>query len=277
MSKFATYAEYPARSLTVAETALLTAWPGLHRYHSDLVLVGGLAVKYLTKPVVGLLHGAVTMDVDFGISLAADGGMYGSVSEDLRGQGFIRNDQGRYVRELEGLTIFIDLLTEKPSLGRGTTLVDRVPVEAFPGIQRALATRAPKPVTGEDAFGVRKEIQVPVSGIGPLLVLKINAFDVREQPKDAYDVLLAVSNYINGPDEAIAGFRTEASAGNSGYAQAKAALHKNFVADGQSGPMRCAAFALGEDPGGGDVEDWDSRRKQIVQQMVSVGQALLGE
>jgi len=274
MTKFATFAEYPARSLVAAEKALLTAWPGLHRYHEDLVLVGGLAVKYLTKPVVGLLRGAVTMDVDFGISLAADGGMYGSIADDLRGQGFIRNGQGRYVRELEGLTIYIDLLTEKPSLGRGTTLVDRVPVEAFPGIQRALATRVAKLVKGEDAFGVPKEIQVPVSGIGPLLVLKINAFDVREQPKDAYDVLLAVSNYAGGSDEAIAAFRAEANAGNTGYAQAEAALRKHFVAEKQSAPGRCAAFALGEKS---QEPDTEARRQQIIQQMVSVGKALLGD
>jgi hypothetical protein len=274
MTKFATYAEYPANSLIAAEKALLTAWPGLNRYHDDLVLVGGLAVKYLTKPVVGLLRGAVTMDVDLGISLAADGGMYGSIADDLRGQGFTRNGQGRYVREIERLTIYIDLLTEKPSLGRGVTQVDGVPVEAFPGIQRALTTRTLKLVKGEDAFGVPKEIQVPVSGIGPLLVLKINAFSVREQPKDAYDVLLSVSNYTDGFEEAVAAFRAEAHAGNTGYAQAEAALRKHFAADGQSAPLRCASFALGENL---DSEDAEDRQKQIIQQMISVGKALLGD
>lgn len=282
MSKFATYDAYPSRSLVAAEKALLTAWPGLHRYHNDLVLVGGLAVKYLTRPVVGLLHGAVTMDVDFGISLAADGGMYGSIADDLRGQGFTCNEQGRYVCELEGLSIFLDLLTEKSSLGRGTTLVDRVPVEAFPGIQRALATRAAKPVKGVDAFGVPKEIQVPVSGIGPLLVLKINAFDVREQPKDAYDVLLAVSNYTGGFEEAVSAFRAEAHAGNTGYAQAEVALRNHFIEDWQSAPSRCAAFVLGDDfelgsGSGSPSPDTEARQEQIIQQMVSVGRALLGE
>jgi hypothetical protein len=32
-----------------AEAVLLTAWASLHRFHEDLALVGGLAVKYLTK------------------------------------------------------------------------------------------------------------------------------------------------------------------------------------------------------------------------------------
>ena len=44
VSKFASFAEYPKRSLAGAEAALLTAWASLSRYHDNLVLVGGLAV-----------------------------------------------------------------------------------------------------------------------------------------------------------------------------------------------------------------------------------------
>lgn len=76
MSKFASFAEYSPRSLAGAEAALLTAWASLERFHDELVLVGGLAVKYLTTPETGLLPGAVTMDVDLGVTSAADGGQY---------------------------------------------------------------------------------------------------------------------------------------------------------------------------------------------------------
>ena len=101
MSKFASFAEYPKRSLDGAEAALLTAWASLRRYHGDLVLVGGLAVKYLTKPGAGLLPGPVTMDVDLGVTLAAEGRQYGTIADDLTGQGFKRDEKGRYVREFE--------------------------------------------------------------------------------------------------------------------------------------------------------------------------------
>ena len=73
MSKFGAFEDYPKESLLSAEAALLTAWRSLERYHDDLVLVGGLASHYLTKRDVAGLPGAVTMDVDFGISLAASG------------------------------------------------------------------------------------------------------------------------------------------------------------------------------------------------------------
>jgi len=40
MSKYGSFAEYPARSLAGAEAALLTAWSSLNRFHADMVLVG---------------------------------------------------------------------------------------------------------------------------------------------------------------------------------------------------------------------------------------------
>jgi hypothetical protein len=79
MSKYDTFGSYPQRSLASAEAALLTAWPSLCRYHDDLVLVGGLAVYYLTRRDIQGLPGAVILDVDLGISLAASGGQYGTV------------------------------------------------------------------------------------------------------------------------------------------------------------------------------------------------------
>src|SRR6266699_3097900 len=128
MSKFSSFAEYPTRSLAGAEAALLTAWASLERFHDDLVLVGGLAVKYLTKQGGGLLPGPVTMDVDLGVTLAAEaGGQYGSMADDLTGQGFKCDEKGRYVRQFETMPVFIDFVTEHPTATSGTALVAGVP------------------------------------------------------------------------------------------------------------------------------------------------------
>ena len=272
MSKFASFAEYPKRSLAGAEAALLTAWASLSRYHNNLVLVGGLAVKYLTKPGAGLLPGPVTMDVDLGVTLAAEGGQYGTIADDLTGQGFRRDENGRYVRHFESMGVFIDFLTEHPTATKGTVSVDGVPAGIFPGVDRALATRRQVSITGSDLFGVAQKLEVPVSGIGPLLVLKLNAFDDRQQPKDAYDVMLGVTRYVEGPEVAIAAFHAEANASNRGFARAAAALRKHFLEMGLSGPVRCAAFAL---EGQAGTDDFQSRQRQIMEQMVTVGRALL--
>ena len=89
MSKFGSFGAYPERSLFSAEAALLTAWPSLVRYHDDIVLVGGLAIHYLTRRDTSGLPGAVTIDVDFAISLGASGGQYGTIKSDLQGLGFV--------------------------------------------------------------------------------------------------------------------------------------------------------------------------------------------
>ena len=239
MSKFSSFAEYPFRSLAGAEAALLTAWASLERFHDDLVLVGGLAVKYLTKQGAGLLPGPVTMDVDFGVTLAAEaGGQYGSMADDLSGQGFKLDEKGRYVRQFETMPVFIDFLTEHPTATTGTAMVDGVPAGVFPGVARALATQRRVAVEGKDLFGASQRVTVPVSGIGALLVLKLNAFAGRQQAKDAYDVLLGVSRFADGPDVAIAAFQDEASAGNRGYVRASETLRTHFFETGQSGPLR---------------------------------------
>ena len=112
---------------------------------------------------------------------------------------------------------------------------------------------------------------LPVSGIGALLVLKLNAFAGRQQPKDAYDILLAVSRSVDGPEAAIASFHAEANADNRGFQRARETLRQHVLEPGQSGPLRCAAFALDGQP---SQEDREIRRRQIVERMATVGQAL---
>lgn len=85
MTRFGKFDDYPPRSLESAEAALLTAWRSLEQYHNDLVLVGGLAVHYLTRRDVAGLPGAVTLDVDFGISLGASGGSMARSKQTLPG------------------------------------------------------------------------------------------------------------------------------------------------------------------------------------------------
>jgi hypothetical protein len=271
MSKFASFADYPERTLIGAEAALLTAWGSLKRFHNDLVLVGGLAIKYRTRSERSLLPGAMTMDVDFGVALGAEGGQYGTMADDLQGQGFKRNPQGRFVRQFEDISIFIDFLTEHPKVFEGTIQVEGVSAGIFPGIERALATRTEVRVSGQDLFGAKQETTVPIAGIGALLVLKLNAFAGRQQPKDAYDVLYGVSQYTGGAERAVYEFRSEGPAGNCGYGRALRTLREYFIGPEQSGPTRCAAFAL---DGLAGVVDRTNRERQIVEQMVTIGREL---
>jgi len=126
MTKHDTFYGYPRRSLASAEAALLTVWPSLSRYHEDLVLVGGLAIHYLTQQNIHGLPGAITLDVDLGVSLAASGGQYGTIKSDLEGLGFVSEDRGM-VRRNGDLSLYIDFLTEDPNRNAlGSRVVDEV-------------------------------------------------------------------------------------------------------------------------------------------------------
>jgi predicted nucleotidyltransferase len=267
VSKFGTFSEYPRPSLVSAEAALLTAWRSLERYHGDLVLVGGLAVHYLTKRNEAGLPGAVTVDVDFGVTLGASGGQYGTIKSDLAGLGFVA-ENNRLVRKFGEIQVYLDFLVEDPPLQTGTRIVDDVVASVIPGVNRALACRRWVTVRGRDLYGAEQECKVSVADIGPLLVLKLNAFGGptgRRHPKDAYDVLLAVTAFVDGPEAAVAAFRAEAQAGNTGYDFAAATLRKDFTAVDRDGPIRAAEF----------VGEFVSDAAQLRQDVVTVGKYLL--
>lgn len=269
MRKFGNVSQYPPRSLNSAEAALLTAWRSMDRYWNDLVLVGGLAVHYLTRREVPGLPGAVTMDVDFGISLGIEGGgMYGTIQTHLSGLGFSQ-EGSRWVQEHGDFNLYIDFLTEDPPHTTGVRMVDGAQASLMPGINRALAKRRRIRVRGKDLFGVNHECDVNVADIGPLLVLKINAFGGptgRRHPKDAYDVLLAVSGFLEGPEAAIAAFRAEENAGNTAFAGAIECLTNDFSEPDRDGPARGAGFHPGD----------DGEQERVRQDLVTVGRALLG-
>lgn len=272
MSKFGQYQEYPDKGMAKAKAALLTVWPTLSRYHDDLVLVGGLAVDCLTRARSGGYPVAVTIDADLGISLGAGGDVYGTIATDLAGLGFHRDaaNVNRYSRDVEGVKIYLDFLTESPSGNTGTQMVDDIFASVVPGINRALQSRRGVSISGRDLYGAEKEIVVNVAGIGPLIVLKLNAFGGptgRRHPKDAFDLLLLVTSYVDGADEAISAFQIEAEKGNPAYESAVAVLKMDFYDEDSDGPIRAAEFLTG-------ILD---EAQRIRQDLVTVSRSLLGE
>jgi len=130
----------------------------------------------------------------------------------------------------------------------GSRLVDDVIARiasVILGVNRALASRRMVTVRGRDLYGVAQTCKVAVTNIGPLLVLKLNAFGGptgRRSPKDAYDVLLAVTGFVDGPEAAVAAFRAEKDAGNPAFPAAVAVLRSDFSEANRDGPARAAEF-----------------------------------
>jgi hypothetical protein len=187
----------------------------------------------------------------------------------LAGLGFGTEDD-RLLRKFGDIQVYLDFLTEDPPSQTGTRLVDDVVASVIPGVNRALACRRLVTVRGRDLYGAEQECKVFVADIGPLLVMKLNAFGGptgRRHPKDAYDVLLAVSAFVDGPEAAVRAFRAEGGAGNRGFDSAVATLRKDFLSADKDGPIRAAEF----------VREFVSDATQVQQDVATVAKYLLGE
>lgn len=247
--KHDTFEKYAHSDLSLPQQALLTAWDCLAAYREDLVLVGGLAIKALTHPPAEGMPGPVTLDVDFGIKIAASGGMYGSIRETLAGHGFKwLAEKKRFARKFEMLDLYIDLLTDDGKGSMGTATVDdSLAVGTVPGIERALAVNRIIEISGHTLIGSETSQRIRVAEVGPMLVLKLNAFGGpvgRKAPKDAHDILYLAMNYLDGTDRAVAAFHEEKAAGNLAMPHAIAALENDFSSPASLGPMACAAFRM---------------------------------
>lgn len=275
--KFETYDKYLAADTSLPPRALLTTWECLADFHDDLVLVGGLAVRYLTKPPAPGQPGPVTLDVDFAVSLAVDGGLGPTIRSALREQEFLWDTAARrFARKLPGLTLYVDLLTDDGQSDRGTVMLDDgLPVSVLPGIDRALANVRVVPVTGLALNGMARTMQIKVAEVGPMLALKLNAFGGptgRQAEKDAHDILYLATQYLDGLPEAVAGFQAENATGNRAMRHALTCLARDFAHVDAAGPVACANFRM---------SGWPRRPETaedalaLRQQCVTLGTALL--
>ena len=235
---------YLEGNLELPQKALLTAWDCLSRYQGDMVLVGGLAIRHITRPPGEGMPGPVTLDVDFGIGIGASSGLYDSIKVTLSRHGFAW-EGGRFKRGFDDFELHIDLLTDNGKSQGGTVMVDDgLQVSLTPGINRALECHRVLEIEGINLVGARQKHAIRVSEIGPLLVLKLNAFAGRKAPKDAHDFLYLGMNYLEGTERALELFRAERAADNPGMERALETLRTQFGEAEANGPLSCAAFRL---------------------------------
>ncbi len=178
---------YTADHAALCERTLVTLLRGLGPWKGGVYLVGGLVPRYLIDhppdPAVREPH-AGTTDVDLVLDLAmlAEVEAYRRLEANLRALGFARgsNDAGQAQHFSwrkpvgPGVTIVVDLLCDAGER--------RLSALATPGAWLAIAAEL------LDGAGVATET-IRVAGIVPFLVLKALAFEDRNEPKDAYDLI----------------------------------------------------------------------------------------
>jgi len=265
---------YSADGLATAEAGLFEAWDALDKFHDDLVVVGGLAVYYHTKDTANPIYRSTsTLDVDFGFSLGADAGLAGTAKFDLLQLGYEEDaEHGRMSRKTDHGMLHVDFLTEHPPARTGSRNVSGVIASICPGINRALECREYVAISGNDRFGDERTLSIPLAGIGPLLVLKLNAFDQRKnvkRDKDAYDILVAVSSYSKGASAAISAFHDERETGNPAMGRALQTLEEHFTKTEDEGPVAACRFRFGNRP-------LDESGLRLQEDLVKIVHALLG-
>ena len=272
--KFASYAEYDPKGIALSVPAVLTVWAGIQRFSEDLVLVGGLVPHFICRHPESdtRLPRPATVDVDIGIALGASSGQYGSLLADLQAQGFrsSKKFETRFERVVGPYTIYLDFLVEWPPGTKGVVVVDDVPANILPGIDRALATARTQLVKGTDLFGAEQSLPIRICEVGPFLVMKLRAFASREAPKDAFDLLYTFQHYDGGTDTAVAAFHAEGAAGNLAFQDASACLRQHFGNEGSAAPVRAAHFVHGPVTAG-ETDDTRLLRQQIQQDVVTMG------
>jgi len=246
--KYDTYSAYDPTASSQSLPTVLTIWPTLSRYHEDLVLVGGLVPTCICKHPAKSheLPRPATLDVDLGIALGTSAGQYSTVCSDLSRLGFKADKENntRFVKEVNGLEMYVDFLVEDGNASEGVRMVDDVQASVMPGIGRALEIARSIPMEGKDLYGSKQQTLARVCEVGPFLALKLRAFKFRQHPKDAFDILYTVKHYDQGPEAAIAAFSGEVKLGNPACPDAIDTLKKDFEEEDSSGPMRAAHFVL---------------------------------
>lgn len=269
---FPHHSDHSGDELLSVENALVQAWAALENFRQDLVVVGGLAIHYHTRNKADPIYRpAATLDVDFGITLAADAGMAAPAGFALAMADFKENKQGRIFKKSNHGELYLDFLTEHPPRTMGTRNVSDLQASICPGINGALANPIRREVRGLDQYGDARTFQIPFCDYGPLLVLKINAFAGRssaKKAKDAYDILALVHSCEDGAEKAVASFGKEKSAGNSGIETALATLKDDFSGVDAIGPNLAKNFYHGESAN-------DSASLRLKEDYVTIARALL--
>jgi hypothetical protein len=270
---FPHHSDHTDDELLSVENALVQAWAALEDFRQDLVVVGGLAIHYHTRNKVDPVYRpAATLDVDFGITLAADSwDMTAPAGVALAMADFKENKQGRIFKKSDHGELYLDFLTEHPPRTAGTRNVSELQASICPGINGALAKPIRREVRGLDQYGYHRTFQIPFCDYGPLLVLKLNAFAGRssaKKNKDAYDILALVHSCEDGAERAVASFGEEKSRDNSGMANALATLENDFSEVDSIGPGLAKNFYHGESLN-------NSASMRLKEDYVTIARALL--
>jgi len=243
---------YTAEQTERAEQVLLEVWSHLGDYQEHLVLVGGLAPRYLVgQDVEGTPKHCGTLDVDLAVSLAiSEVKAYARIRAILERLGLEPgvNPQGNeqrhsFVMKHASGPVVVDFLT---TVYNGPSEVVRAVEGQLSAIQvegLGLALQDPVHVSiGGKTLnsGVLRTV-LRVCRPVPFVVLKALAFEKRREGKDVHDLVYVLQRTGGGAAGLARTVRKEEREADA-FAHAVETLKANFASPRHDGPVRCAQF-----------------------------------
>ena len=225
-------------------------------FTSNLVLVGGLAPRYLVPQDRSLHHPVPlhcgTMDVDLAVSLAvADLHTYASIRETLLGSLGFQPGTNRvgaeqhhsFVKTIGGFDVLLDFLTTTYDgpLERIRQVEENLSAIQVEGLGLALDCPLEIQVRGKLIEDGLTETTLRVCRLVPFVLLKALALENRRERKDAYDLVYVLRHALGSPKTLALEILENERAAPS-FAHAIRFLRASFQSPAHEGPRRYANF-----------------------------------
>ncbi|MDE0333156.1 MAG: antitoxin [Nitrospinae bacterium] len=295
MAKPPTRDGYSDQYTVDCERVLVTLLRGLGPWKESVILIGGLTPRYLVKarpPAVSAHAGTLDVDIVIDLQILAETEAYSTLEDNLRRMSFepSTNKQGQpslwqwQTRTEHGALMVLELLADAPEIAGGR--VQLLPTEGtisalnIPHSSIVFDLHQITEIRAELLKGAGIAVErVRHANLVSFTCLKAFAFDQRDEPKDAHDLVYCIEHAPEGLDGAAEMFRNSIEGGHGAVIRDSLAILRNrFARDEEvegyrkDGPVKVARFELGEDDEAGLREARILRQREVS----SVIEQLLG-
>jgi hypothetical protein len=258
-------AQYSPEALAACEKALRTILTKVGPWGSKLILIGGMAPRYLVGNLPAEINehiGTTDLDIVVGVTLLTEEEeAYRTLQQNLRDAQFAptRNpDTGqeetfRWERQVGGVRVQLEFfcpvgtgnpgqLLRNPGKGVGS----RISAVRTRGAELAAMDYVKVTLAGEllDHAGIHDGIAVRIANLLPFLVLKAFAVDERDKAKDSYDIVWILNAYKHGPRAAVDDIANSPAIAHPEVPVAINHLRNHFRTPAHRGPSQYAIFEL---------------------------------
>ncbi|MCY3948055.1 MAG: hypothetical protein OXF61_02505 [Acidimicrobiaceae bacterium] len=250
--------EYAAAATDRCERVLVTLLGDIGPWGDRVVLVGGLAPRYLvgSDPLVASPH-VGTIDVDLVITLAVDDSSetYATLYRNLERSGLADGDHSyQWQRRVDGVKVEVEFICETDQVGPGAIYRPKqgtgsdfaafnAPCAGFTSQDHVEVSVTAERLEG----GGLSTVTLRVAGVLVFAVLKLLAFQQRHHNKDSYDLVYTLKNFDGGPTAAGEAAALSPVRSEKAVVDALELLRERFASPDNDAPVAYANFLADRD------------------------------